>query len=66
MERWSSNTITFTTIQLSVVIQPVLLRTIAASFDTIASNTFAQGMECSTMHAEGSASETVSIYLVSM
>jgi len=41
-----------------VVIQPVLLRTIAALFDASASSTFARRMECSTVHAEGSASET--------
>ena len=46
-----------TTMQLSVVIQPVLLRTIAALFDTSASSTFPRRMECSTMHAEGSASK---------
>jgi len=63
MERWSSNTITFTTMQLSVIIQPVL-RTITALFDASASSTFARRMEFSTMQAEGSVRLSVDILSV--
>jgi len=41
----------------AVVIQPVLLRIIAALFEASALSTFTWRMECSTMHVEGSASE---------
>ena len=68
MERWSSNTITFTTMRLSAaIIQPVLLRTNAALFDTSALSTFARRMECSpTLHTRKGLRISLNVYILSV